>query len=305
MTDFLHSFITGPFWSAIEYLTGWVFTDPVKRTLEWASLLGGATIACWSGVARLLGRKTGIENSIEALRDELERVRTALEETTLAEAAANRYGDAIAGIETVKGAGRAEALSDSSGAAAEAVLDALIAEREKARQQTAKEDAALYRQKGALAALYDPAASLASYERAVVLDPVDSNGWSGLLLAADAVGNEHLSQGSYDEAELAFLRVGEAATRLGNPDFEAYAAGNLGRLEYERRNFHEAELLFRRMQAITSERGTKELEVGAAAYLEEIYRAQDKLLLCQLMAERKNELILELEGAKSEKVPLH
>ena len=60
--------------------------------------------------------------------------------------------------------------------AADAALAAKIAEIERARAGAAKEEAALYRQRGALAYLHDTEAALRFYAKAAELDPDDGEG---------------------------------------------------------------------------------------------------------------------------------
>ena len=79
-----------------------------------------------------------------------------------------------AGIETLLEAGREGALRDKTGKAAEAALDELIAGRQAARHRIARDEAALWRQKGAFAFLHDTGAAIMAYAKAAELHRDDA-----------------------------------------------------------------------------------------------------------------------------------
>ncbi len=94
-----------------------------------------------------------------------------------------------AGIETLLEAGREAALRDKTGKAAEAALDELIAGRQAARHRIARDEAALWRQKGAFAFLHDTGAAIVAYAKAAELDPDDAKGWYWLGQLQQRAGN--------------------------------------------------------------------------------------------------------------------
>jgi tetratricopeptide (TPR) repeat protein len=159
--------------------------------------------------------------------------------------------DLDAAIATLLAAGRADALADKSGAAAEAALDGLITERAKARARVAKDEAALWRQKGALAFLHDTQRALDAYTRATELDPGDAEGWNQLGRIQDRTGD-------LSAAERAFRRVLALGHERGDSSLTAVAGGNLGILLLTRGDLDGAEALIRQALCVDEALGQEE-----------------------------------------------
>jgi tetratricopeptide (TPR) repeat protein len=147
--------------------------------------------------------------------------------------------DLDAAIATLLAAGRADALADKSGAAAEAAIDGLITERAKARERVAKDEAGLWRQKGALAFLHDTQRALAAYTRATELDPDDAEGWNWLGLLRRRLGDLESAAAAYAEV----LRLAEVRNDRRTI---AIASGNLGNLLITRGDLDGAEAMYRK-----------------------------------------------------------
>lgn len=159
--------------------------------------------------------------------------------------------DLDAAIDTLLAAGKADALKDKTGRDAEAALDRLIAERAAARDKVARDEAALWRQKGALAFLHDTPSALAAYRRASELDPDDADGWNQL-------GALYLRTGDLDDAITAWERVLALGNRSADQGTIAAATGNLGIVYFTRGDLDRAEEMYRKSLAIEEALGRKE-----------------------------------------------
>ncbi|MEM6384345.1 MAG: tetratricopeptide repeat protein [Pseudomonadota bacterium] len=136
-----------------------------------------------------------------------------------------------------------------------AEAESTLEEGEKAatavRTNSQKTAAATLRNAGALAFLNDTQDAFAAYRRATELDPDDMDGWNqlGLLLARI---------GKLEEAEQAYLKVGELADQQGDKLAEAVSLGNLGTVYFSRGDLDRAEQTFEESRALNAELGHKE-----------------------------------------------
>ena len=184
-----------------------------------------------------LGSK--VERQLEQLRKDLiEQTRAksaalaAAHQPGAKEAEASIERDIGAAIATLSEAGKTAALAAlkrGDTLAADAALAANIAEIEMARTGAAKEEAALYRQRGALAYLNDTQAALRFYAKAEELDPDDGEGLfflgqlqarAGYGLAAKQSFERLIALGNQIEGEAsqhwAHLLLGDVEGALGN-----------------------------------------------------------------------------------------
>lgn len=178
--------------------------------------------------------------------------------------------DLDAAIDTLLAAGKADSLRDKSGAAADAALDQLIAERAKARERVAKDEAALWRQKGALAFLHDTYAARAAYARATELDPDDAEGWNEL-------GHLDRRLGDLDAAATAFERVLALGRRVASKATIAAATGNLGMVYEIRGDLGRAEEMHLKALSIYEVLGRKEAIATAFGNLGGVYQTRGDL----------------------------
>ncbi len=170
------------------------------------------------------------------------------------EAEAGIEKDIGAAIATLAEAGKTaalEALGRGDTAAADTALAAKIAEIEKARGRAAKEEAALYRQRGALAYLNEPLAALPLYAKAAELDPDDPEGWNRL-------GILQRRTGAFDAAIRSFETVLRLGNRLQDRSIEAAANGNLGVIFAARRDLDQGKLFHSKALEIDEALSNKE-----------------------------------------------
>ena len=261
---------------AIEALTGWRPDERAKSALDWIGTLTGAflgVVGVWALVrkggqattaeVREVEKKveqTATRVDIEALRQELQQALRAREAAPLAGsmevAPQPGQGDGLArdlnaAIDTLVAAGKADALKDKTGEDALAALDGLIAERQRVRERVTKDEAALWRQKGALAFLHDTQTALAAYRRATELDPADADGWNQL-------GQLYYRTGDQDDAMAAWERVLALGNRSADQATIAVATGNLGIVYMTRGDLDRAEEMYRKALALDDALGRKE-----------------------------------------------
>lgn len=159
--------------AAIEWATGWRPDERAKPVMDWIGTLTSAFLGVWGVVALIRGGGGATKQDIQTLRAEIRaEFRAALAAREVAAASTEGAStpeptgdgglgrDLEAAIDTLLAAGNTEALADKTGVAAEAAIDALIAKHAAARQRVSKDEAALWRQKGALAFLHDTKAAL-------------------------------------------------------------------------------------------------------------------------------------------------
>ena len=109
-------------------------------------------------------------------------------------------------------------------AAADAALEAKIAEIDKARLGAAKEEAALYRQRGSLAYIHDTGAALRFYAQATELDPENGDGLNFL-------GQLQMRAGYLPAAKQSFERLIALGDRIENEQQRHWAHFLLGDVE--------------------------------------------------------------------------
>jgi len=299
MLDLLQQFADW-IWAGIEWLTGWTPGEHIKNVLEWIGAILGVIGGAFTLLAYIRGRGAAtkadiseVSEEIEALRAEyraqMARMQSALGggDAALTGAGAQAPGDGLgadldAGIDTLLKAGRADALRDKSGEAAQTAIEELIAERARARERIAADEAALYRQKGAFAFLHDTHAAMAAYARAVELDPDDPAGWNRL-------GQLQLRTGALDAAIDSFERVLALGNTLADKEWEAIATGNLGLIYQTRGELDRAEAMFLRSLEISDANGMKELSANQNGNLGSLYQERgDTARACQHWARARD-----------------
>jgi len=162
--------------------------------------------------------------------------------------------DLNAAIATLAGEGKTAALSAlemGDRSAADNALAAKIEEIEGARGIAAKEEAALYRQRGALAFLDNTVEALRHYATATDVDPSNADGWNKL-------GNLQLRIGDLDAATRSFERVLALGNQSDDPTAVSIATGNLGLVYQMRGDLDRAEAMHRKALAIEKSLGRKE-----------------------------------------------
>jgi tetratricopeptide (TPR) repeat protein len=181
---------------------------------------------------------------------QLEELRRRLKEDFKEEFQAVLARDLSAAFDTVLAVGKRQVLKDKTGAAAEAVIDVLIAQRAVARERLARDEAALWRQKGALAFLRDTQAALQAYAKATELDPDHAEGWNQLAQLQERVGD-------LDAAIMSYERALALGNRSGDQVTIAIATGNLGIVYQTRGDLNRAEAMYRKALAINKALGHK------------------------------------------------
>ena len=127
----------------IEQATGWQPDARAKSMLDWVGSITGAFLGVWGVLALWRGNGQATKADIETLRaqirEEFHKALAQREATGPAGAQPSAPSDSGIGrdldraIDTLIAAGKTEALRDTSGTAAEAALDKLIAEKSAAR----------------------------------------------------------------------------------------------------------------------------------------------------------------------------
>ncbi len=245
--------------AAIEWATGWRPDERTKLVIDWIGALSSALLGVWGVIALIRGGGGATKQDIDKLRAELlaalaareTAAATAGREPASAAVHAGFAQDLNAAIDTLLEAGQSKALEDTTGAAAEAAIDALIAERAGARERVAKSEAALWRQKGALAFLHDTSAALRAYTRATELDPDDAGGWNKLGHLQDRIGD-------LDAAAMSYQKVLSLGAETESPELLSVAIGNLGTIYQKRGALDQAEGLYRRALALYEAMGQGE-----------------------------------------------
>jgi protein O-GlcNAc transferase len=187
-------------WALIAQLSGLRKGPRAKFGPEWGLLITGLILSLWGVVEQAIG--DGMLTRNDLTREQIATRRDA-------------------------------ALSDNTGKVAEAALDALIAQRKAARERLARDEAALYRQKGALAFLHDTDKAMQAYAKATELDPENATSWNRL-------GVVQWRTGALDAASRSYQQALELANRQKDYRTIATAMGNLGTIHYARRNLDRA-----------------------------------------------------------------
>jgi len=289
MLDLLQQFADW-IWAGIEWLTGWAPGEHIKNVLEWIGAVLGAGLSLWGVVALFRGggaatkqdvgevaeNLSAVGNELEALRNELRRKH--FESQTGAGGIRSSFGgpssqetdDLAAGVNTLLEAGREEALRDQSGTAAEEAIDQLITERAKARLIIAKDEAALYRQKGIFSFLHDSEAAMRAYAKAAELDPDDPETWNRL-------GQLQVRVGDLNRARQSFENLREISEKLANKKWLAIAIGNLGQVYLNLGHLDEAQSLITQDLHISEELAHHEGATRASGNLGVIYFMRGQL----------------------------
>lgn len=174
-------------------------------------------------------------------------------------AAANSQIEELAAREANRPALAAQALAEHD---PEKGYDALLADAqltleegdkaaEAVRTNSRKTAAATLRNAGALTFMNNTQDALSAYHRATELDPDDMDGWNQL-------GHLLYRVGDLNEAEQAYVRVGELATKMGDKKADAASLGNLGNLFLTRGDLNRAEEAYKKSLAFNTELGRKE-----------------------------------------------
>lgn len=159
--------------------------------------------------------------------------------------------DLDAAIDTLLANDKADALKDKTGQAAEAALEKLIAERRSTRIKIDKDEAALWRQKGALAFLHDTHAARAAYQRAIELDPNNAQGLYQL-------GQLHFRTGHLDSAIKAFEQVRAIGDATAFQAMTAKANTGLGNVHLTRGDVDRALAMHRKALSLNEQLDSKE-----------------------------------------------
>lgn len=190
--------------------------------------------------------------------------------------------DLAAAIATLAAEGKTGALAaldrGDHGAADKALADK-IAEIETARGAASKEEAALYRQRGALAFLDDTYEALQHYTKATDLNPEDAEGWTER-------GHLQLRVGDLAGAQSSFERVLRLGEHDKNPTLIAVAAGNLGLVYFTRGDFETAEAMHKKALALCEHLGRKAAMAVAYGNLGNVYLTRGNLDGAEAMYKR-------------------
>jgi tetratricopeptide (TPR) repeat protein len=273
-------------WAAVTRLSGWHPASRTKNTLEWISTVTGALLGIWGIIAVVAGQDSVTPNDIDGLRKHLRQIEKQLESQSGPDAENQNSGvgrELDKAIETLIRSGHVEALKDKTGAAAEAAIDQLIEQRAIARRRLARDEADLYRQKGAFAFLNDTQKALALYKTATELDPDEPFGWNQL-------GRLHLRIGEMDAAATSFERAIALATEQQDRKAIATATGNLALIHADRGALNKAEALLQQALKIDEELNYKEGLAADFGYLGNVYLAGGKLQQAEAIYRKSLEL---------------
>ncbi|MGR0482057.1 MAG: tetratricopeptide repeat protein [Candidatus Electronema sp. V4] len=144
-----------------------------------------------------------------------------------------------------------QALKQDDTAKAQAIFAEVLRSKEAEGKQANKEAAAAARHLGALAFESDTKAALAAYQKAVQLDPDDSDGWNML-------GHLLLRTGELTQTEAASRKVLALGEAHQDKEEEAAALGNLGILAYTRGDLDKAEAMHKKALETHEVLGSKE-----------------------------------------------
>jgi tetratricopeptide (TPR) repeat protein len=292
--------------AAIAWLFVWQPGAWIKNAVQLFVAVGGAVSILYKTVQWLRGERAATRKDIRSLKDEaatkgdIENLKAELRaelrsrdtpgRPMASDISAGLEKDLDKAVETLLAAGRADALKDKTGEAAEAALDELIAQRQAARERVSRDEAGLYRQKGALAFLHDTEKAVRAYAKATELDPDDPDGWNQL-------GELQVRIGELDTATCSFERVLALGNRIDDQGLIAVATGNLGVIYRTRGDIDRAETMFRKSLALDEALGHKEGMAATYGNLGLIYRMRGDLDQAEAM-HRKSLAIEEALGRK-------
>jgi tetratricopeptide (TPR) repeat protein len=272
--------------AAIAWLFVWQPGAWIKNAVQLFVAVGSAVAILYKTAQWLRGERAATRKDIRSLKDEaatkgdIENLKAELRAELRSRDAPGRpmASDLSAGlekdldkaVETLLAAGRADALKDKTGEAAEAALDELIAQRQAARKRVSRDEAGLYRQKGALAFLHDTEKAMRAYAKATELDPDDAEGWNQL-------GQLQFRIGELNAASRSFERVLALGNQIEDRGWIAIATGNLGLVYQTRGDLDQAEVMHRKSLAIDDELGSKEGMAATYGNLGLVYNTRGDL----------------------------
>lgn len=184
---------------------------------------------------------------------------------------------------TLRFAGRAEALEDGSGQAAETALDDVIEKGQAAGGRTVKDEADLYRQKAALAFLRDRQASVRAYARATELDPQNGEVWNQFAALQLHIGEVDAAKRSYENV----LALKNPAV---DPLESAKAANGLAFIYTTRGSLEDAEAMYKKALEIHERLERNEEMAYAYSKLGNIYQMRGVLDEAATMLKRALDL---------------
>jgi protein O-GlcNAc transferase len=265
---------------------GWTWVQNIEALIGLAVLAGGAALALYKW-RKGPGEDAPVTTTdIEKLKRDI-LAQLAAKERAGEGAAATGAGpggdglakDLSAAIGTLAKAGKTQALElleQGDRSAADAALAAKIAELEAARGKAASGEAALYRQRGALAFLSDTAEAMRHYAKAAELDPDDPDGWNNLGHLQDRVG-------ALDAAIASYGKVLALGNSVADKAVIAAATGNLGNVYETRGNLARAEEMYRKALALYEELGRKQGMAVAFGNLGNVYLTRGHLAQAETM----------------------
>jgi tetratricopeptide (TPR) repeat protein len=174
-------------------------------------------------------------------------------------------------------------LEKGNTAQAQAIFAEVLRSKEAEGQKANKEAAAAARHLGALAFKDDTKGALAAYQKAVVLDPDNAEGWIwlGILL-------EHT--GELAQAEEAYRKVLALAEAHQNQEEQAWAVGNLGLVYKIRGELDKAEEMHRKALALDEALGRKEGMANQYGNLGNVYQTRGDLAQAEEMYNKSLEI---------------
>jgi tetratricopeptide (TPR) repeat protein len=218
---------------------------------------------------------------------------------------------------------------------AKTIFAEVLRSKEAEGQKANKEAAAAARHLGALAYLNDTKAALATYLKAVQLDPDNAEGWNrlgnllrrtGKLMQAEeayykvltlgevhqkekwqaiAVGNLGLvynTRRELDRAEEMYRKALELNEALDRKEGIAINYGNLGNVYTKRGNFDQAEQMHRMSLEISEALGLKEITAEEYDNLGNMYQASGELGKAEQMFRKSLLLFQKMKHPNAEKV---
>ena len=199
--------------AALVQLEGWIDTETAFEKLSLVFAVLGVFVAVPSTVDWVQQKWSGTPSADKQLKELRELLTQRLQVQDAAKGDSKQPNDGQlksgiekdigAAIETLAEGGKKEALAAlerGDTKAAQAVLAEKIEQLDKARTGSAKKEAALYRQRGALAYLSDTRAALRDYAKAAGLDPEDAEGLIFLGLLQARAGDSLGAKQSFERA---------------------------------------------------------------------------------------------------------
>jgi tetratricopeptide (TPR) repeat protein len=202
--------------------------------------------------------------------------------------------DLSAAIDTLAAAGKTRALElleRGDRRTADEALAAKIAELEQARGKATSGEAALYRQRGALAFLEDTHAALRHYAKACELAPDAPQGWNQLGQLLERVGE-------LDAAIAAYEKVLTLGNNAADKMVIAVATSNLGNIYNARGDLARAEEMYCKALMLDEELGTRLGMASSYCNLAGVYSTRGDLARAEEMCRKALKIEEEL-GCKA------